>query len=42
MYQESFKYDHYGIGSAIGIVILGICLVGTLVSELITSKKVKE
>lgn len=42
MYQESFKYDHYGIGSAIGIVILGICLVGTLVSELITSKRVKE
>ncbi|MGL4799921.1 MAG: carbohydrate ABC transporter permease [Cellulosilyticaceae bacterium] len=42
MYQEAFKYDHYGVGSAIGIIILGICLAGTLLSEKITSKRAKE
>lgn len=39
MYQEAFKYDHYGIGSAIGIILLIICLIGTLCSELLGSKK---
>ena len=39
MYQEAFKYDHYGTGSAIGIILLIICLVGTLCSELLGSKK---
>lgn len=39
MYQEAFKYDHYGTGSAIGIIILVICLVGTVASEMLTSKK---
>lgn len=42
MYQEAFKYDHYGIGSAIGMIILVICLVGTIASEWITSKTAKE
>lgn len=41
MYQEAFKYDHYGAGSAIGIVILLICLAGTLLSELLPSGKEK-
>jgi ABC-type sugar transport system permease subunit len=26
MYNEAFKYNHYGTGSAIGIIILIICL----------------
>lgn len=42
MYQEAFKYDHYGIGSAIGIIILVICLVGTMISEFVTSRTSKE
>ena len=42
MYQEAFRYDHYGMGSAIGIVIMAICLVGTLISEVLTSKKANE
>ncbi len=41
MYQEAFKYDHYGAGSAIGIVILLICLAGTGLSELLSSGKEK-
>lgn len=41
MYQEAFKYDHYGAGSAIGIVILLICLAGTGLSELLPSGKEK-
>lgn len=41
MYQEAFKYDHYGAGSAIGIVILLICLAGTALSELLSSGKEK-
>ncbi len=39
MYQEAFKYDHYGTGSAIGIILLIICLIGTLCSEFLGSKK---
>lgn len=39
MYQEAFKYDHYGTGSAIGIILLIICLIGTVCSELLGSKK---
>lgn len=39
VYQEAFKYDHYGVGSAIGIIILLICLAGTILSEVVTSKK---
>lgn len=42
MYQEAFKYDHYGIGSAVGIIILVICLIGTITSEFITSRTAKE
>ncbi len=41
MYQEAFKYDHYGIGSAIGVVILVICLIGTLTSEFVTRTREK-
>lgn len=39
MYQEAFKYDHYGTGSAICIILLIICLIGTLCGELLGSKK---
>lgn len=42
MYNEAFKYGHYGLGSAIGIIIMVICLTGTLVSNKIMSKKGKE
>lgn len=33
LYNESFKYKHYGTGSAIGVIIFGICLIGTLLSN---------
>jgi raffinose/stachyose/melibiose transport system permease protein len=41
MYQEAFKYDHYGTGSAIGIILLLICLVGTVSTEMITARASK-
>ena len=42
MYNEAFKYNHYGVGSAIGIIIMVICIVGTVGSNLITSRKKAE
>lgn len=39
MYNEAFKYGHYGLGSAIGIIILIICLGGTLLSNGLMSRK---
>lgn len=39
MYNEAFKYSHYGMGSAIGIIIMVICLTGTLLSNYITGRK---
>ncbi len=33
LYNEAFKYNHYGLGSAIGIIILIICLGLTLGSN---------
>lgn len=39
MYNEAFKYSHYGLGSAIGIVIMIICLVMTLVSNKLTKSR---
>ncbi len=39
MYNEAFKYSHYGLGSAIGIIILVICLAATLGSNLIMNRK---
>ncbi|MGF7010211.1 raffinose/stachyose/melibiose transport system permease protein [Lachnospiraceae bacterium PF1-21] len=39
MYNEAFKYSHYGLGSAIGIIIMIICLAGTLISNKLTSKQ---
>ena len=41
MYNEAFKYNHYGVGSAIGIIILMICLLGTLASHGLTGLKSK-
>ncbi|HEY4537853.1 MAG TPA: sugar ABC transporter permease [Erysipelothrix sp.] len=41
MYSQSFKYDNYGIGSAIGIVLLVIVLVLTLTSNFIINKRTK-
>ncbi|MFV0527873.1 MAG: carbohydrate ABC transporter permease [Lachnospiraceae bacterium] len=38
LYNEAYKYKHYGQGSAIGIVILLICLFGTLVTNLIQNR----
>lgn len=38
MYYEAFRYDHYGIGSAIGIIIFLIALVLTVGSEYLTSR----
>lgn len=39
MYYESFRYDHYGTGSAVGVIILVIALVLTLGSEAIMNRK---
>lgn len=39
MYNEAFKYAHYGQGSAIGIIILLVCLFGTLLSNFLTNRK---
>lgn len=38
MYNEAFKYNHYGVGSAIGIIIMLICIAGTLGSNFLTNK----
>lgn len=38
MYAQSFKYDNYGIGSAIGIVLLMIVLILTLISNVIMNR----
>lgn len=42
MYYESFKYDNYGVGSAIGILLLIIALVLTIGSNLIMRDKSAE
>lgn len=39
LYNEAYKYKHYGEGSAIGIVILAVCLLGTLVTNWIQNRK---
>lgn len=39
MYNEAFKYNHYGVGSAIGIIIMLICIAGTVVSNIVSSRK---
>lgn len=39
MYQEAFLYDHYGLGSAIGVSIMVICLVATVITELLGKQK---
>lgn len=41
LYNEAFKYKHYGQGSAIGIVILLICLAGTLITNFIQARMKK-
>ena len=41
MYYESFRYDNYGVGSALGIIILIITIVMTLLSQIITKKNAK-
>lgn len=39
MYYESFRYDNYGMGSTIGVIILLIALVLTIGSEFLMNKK---
>jgi raffinose/stachyose/melibiose transport system permease protein len=39
MYYEAFRYDNYGVGSAIGVIILIIALVLTVGSELLMNRK---
>lgn len=41
MYNEAFRYDNYGLGSAIGVVILIIALTLTIGSRFFMSKKHK-
>jgi len=38
MISEAFKYSHYGVGSAIGIIIMLICLVGTVGSNTLLNR----
>ena len=38
MYYEAFRYNHYGVGSTIGIIIFVIALVLTIGSEYLTSR----
>lgn len=42
MINEAFKYSHYGVGSAIGIIIMFICLVGTVGSNTLLNKGRRE
>lgn len=42
MYYESFRYDNYGLGSAIGILLLVIALVLTIGSNLLLKDKSTE
>jgi len=42
MISEAFKYSHYGVGSAIGIIIMLICLVGTVGSNALLNKGKRE
>ncbi len=39
MYYESFRYNHYGLGSAIGVILLLLSLIATLGSEVILRRK---
>ncbi|WP_099352583.1 carbohydrate ABC transporter permease [Fredinandcohnia onubensis] len=41
MYYEAFRYGNYGVGSAIGIIILIIALILTIGSEAIMNRKEK-
>ena len=41
MYYEAFRYDNYGVGSAIGVIILFIALVLTVGSQYIMNRKQK-
>ena len=41
MYYEAFKYNNYGVGSALGIIILIIALVLTIGSEALMNRKEK-
>lgn len=38
MYYEAFRYNHYGVGSTIGIIIFAIALVLTVGSDYLTSR----
>ena len=38
MYNEAFKYSHYGLGSAIGILIMVICTLATFASNFVSAK----
>ena len=39
MYNEAFKYSHYGLGSAVGVIILLICVSGSFLSSKAMSQK---
>ena len=39
LYNEAFKYSHYGLGSAIGIIIMLICIFGTGISNKLMARK---
>ena len=41
LYNEAFKYGHYGLGSAIGIIVMLICIVGTTISNKLMAGKDK-
>lgn len=39
LYNEAFKYKHMGLGSAIGVIILILCLAGTMLSNAVMNRK---
>lgn len=39
LYNEAFKYSHYGAGSAIGIIIMVICMVCTIGTNKLLNEK---
>ncbi len=39
LYNEAFKYKHYGEGSAIGIILLAVCLAGTLITNTVQQRR---
>ncbi len=42
MYNEAFKYNHYGLGSAISVIIFILCILMSIMSLRLMNKKVDD